>query len=840
MIKLESVTIENFRGIKNLLLDFRQKNFCICGPNGTGKSGIVDAIEFGLTGTITRLTGRGAGDLSVKGHAPHVDLRDDPSKAVVRLLVYSPALDKKFVIERRVSKPKQPRIEPNETDIQALTKRLAQHPELALSRREIVKYVIAEPGARSEEVQALLKLEDIGKLRKTLTTLTNNFNRDLAATQGSLERARTLLLSGLEVTEAKAEKILEVVNKRRSLLSASPLTTLEKGTSVKAGIEPGAKKGGSTVSKVTASSDIGALAQLARSQESPEFVQAAEKTREILGRLQSDPTLLRDLQHYSLLQRGLELIESNECPLCGSRWEMEELRLKIQTRLNQARMAGELRAELQTAIQPFRSLIRSLSGLVELCLSYTKVLLSGRELIALTTWIDFLRSLEDCLELNQLGQLQAWLHDDRRPLPPEVEEEIAAVSQAVAALPDLTERDAAWDFLVIAQERLENYVTAKTAAVNARHHFNTANKITAVYAGVSDAHLVQLYEEVQKDFSRYYALIHHEDESSFFAQLIPSLGKLSFAVDFYGRGTFPPGAYHSEGHQDSMGLCLYLALMKRTMGANFTLAILDDVLMSVDAGHRKDVVRLLKTEFPKTQFIFTTHDQVWLNHMMNEGLISKESSLQIRRWTVDDGPCVWGAKDIWAEIAKDLETNNVLGASSLLRNYLERITPALAERLRAQVEYRSDGAHDFGDLIGPVVGRWKDLLRYAKAAASSWNKREEIECLAEMERRFTALYDRTGIDNWMINRALHYNEWANLQRQDFAPLVGAYRDFLACFECPNCRTLLYVTPKKGKAEVLRCTCNIFNLVSNSQKRDKVQPPTTSKEPRTAAEQRDLF
>src|SRR2546429_4550729 len=27
---------------------------------------------------------------------------------------------------------------------------------------------------------------------------------------------------------------------------------------------------------------------------------------------------------------------------------------------------------------------------------------------------------------------------------------------------------------------------------------------------------------------------------------------------------FPPGAYHSEGHQDSMGVCRYLALMKRS------------------------------------------------------------------------------------------------------------------------------------------------------------------------------------------------------------------------------------------------------------------------------------
>ena len=352
--------------------------------------------------------------------------------------------------------------------------------------------------------------------------------------------------------------------------------------------------------------------------------------------------------------------------------------------------------------------------------------------------------------------------------------------------------------------------------------------------------LSDLYREVENNFSRYYALIHNEDEGSFFSQLVPSRNKLNFAVDFYGRGIFPPGAYHSEGHQDSMGLCLYLALMKRTMGGDFTLAILDDVLMSVDAGHRKAVVRLLKEEFPKVQFIFTTHDQVWLNHMVNEGMVSRGSYLQIRKWTVDDGPLVWGMEDVWLAIGKRLDVNDISGASSLLRRYLEEILSTLAERLRATVEYRGIGAYEFGDLISAVVGKWKALLKQAKAAANSWGKREEVACLDEMERRFTALYMRTGIDKWEVNAAVHYNPWADLQKQDFAPLTAAYKDFLACFECPSCKTLLYVSPKKGQAEALRCDCNMFNLLAKQQKHAKVQPQARSKKREEELGQRNLF
>ena len=82
-----------------------------------------------------------------------------------------------------------------------------------------------------------------------------------------------------------------------------------------------------------------------------------------------------------------------------------------------------------------------------------------------------------------------------------------------------------------------------------------------------------------------------------------------------------------------MGLCLYLALMKHTLGDKFTFAVLDDVLMSVDAGHRRDVCRLLKKEFPKTQFVLTTHDRVWLQYMKTEGLIERSQSFG--GWTGD-------------------------------------------------------------------------------------------------------------------------------------------------------------------------------------------------------------
>ena len=220
-----------------------------------------------------------------------------------------------------------------------------------------------------------------------------------------------------------------------------------------------------------------------------------------------------------------------------------------------------------------------------------------------------------------------------------------------------------------------------------------------------------------KEFTEFYKAI-NDDEGKFVGKLKAEPAKLSLNVDFYGRGTFPPGAYHSEGHQDGMGLCLYLALMKHTLGEKFTFAVLDDVLMSVDTGHRREVCRLLKTKFPDTQFVLTTHDRVWLQYMKTEGLINKGQFFG--GWNIDTGPRIWDDKDIWTEIEEALGKDDVPVAAALLRRYLEYISAVLADNLRAKVDYRGDANYDLGDLLPPTLNRWKDRLKEGAKVASSW------------------------------------------------------------------------------------------------------------------------
>jgi hypothetical protein len=382
--------------------------------------------------------------------------------------------------------------------------------------------------------------------------------------------------------------------------------------------------------------------------------------------------------------------------------------------------------------------------------------------------------------------------------------------EKVMAKPDQTAALDAQTFLTTAQLRLGDYREARRKNEAAEIAYATSKEAYETYCAVLEEELNALYDEVEKDFSTFYRAINEDDESTFTAKLTPSEGTLDLEVNFYERGLFPPAAYHSEGHQDGMGVCLYLALMKRLFGERFTFALLDDVVMSVDAGHRYQFCKLLKTHFPDTQFIITTHDRLWAEQMKSAGLVTGKRSLAFHSWTIDTGPLVESNQEIWAEIAASLAKGKVEAAAAALRHHLEYVSRLLADQLGAAIPFRADSNYELGELLPNILGRMKDLYGKAANAAQSWGN---TAAKVTVTKRKTALSDSNGaanVEQWAVNKALHYNEWAHFGKKDFEPVVAAFKDLLGCFRCESCDAWLYVTPRTNP-ESLRCSCNAISL-----------------------------
>ena len=80
-MRLLELSVENVRGLPDLQLKPNGKTLVIWGPNGAGKSGVIDAIDFVLTGRISRLVGAGTGGITLARHGPHID--HDAESAIV-------------------------------------------------------------------------------------------------------------------------------------------------------------------------------------------------------------------------------------------------------------------------------------------------------------------------------------------------------------------------------------------------------------------------------------------------------------------------------------------------------------------------------------------------------------------------------------------------------------------------------------------------------------------------------------------------------------------------------------------------------------------------------------
>nr|WP_249816834.1 ATP-binding protein [Bradyrhizobium sp. 160] len=310
------------RGIRNLDIAFDQKTFSISGPNGSGKSGVIDAIEFGLTGRISRLTGTGTKSLSIAEHGPHVDRVRFPDAALVTLKVYFTALKRSATITRKVSAPKKPKIEPADPDIKAAFEQLADHPEIALSRRDILRFILVEPSRRAEEVQAILKLEEIGERRTVLNSAQNRVNALKRTAEAQFQTARSSLLTHMQIPSVKIDDLLAAANARRKLLGLPLLDQLTPDTRLDAGLT--SSSSASAFNKQSALRDLAAMAG-ARKQ-LPEL--AKDEVAALLATmttLADDPALLASLRRRTLVEQGIELIDGPHCPLCDSPWRANDI-----------------------------------------------------------------------------------------------------------------------------------------------------------------------------------------------------------------------------------------------------------------------------------------------------------------------------------------------------------------------------------------------------------------------------------------------------------------------------------------------------------------------------------
>lgn len=530
MIRVEKLSIIEFRGIRDLEIDFRRKNFAICGRNGTGKSGIVDAIEFALTGNISRLAGKGTKEISIKDHAPHVDSRNKPENAKVALTVFIPSLNKTVKIERNVKQPQLPIISDSDPAVSKVLAGMAAHPEFVLSRRELIHYVLSTPGDRAKEVQALLRLDAIETLRATLLKIANASKREIEPLKRERAGAQEALLRALDIGQLQKEKVLDAVNTKRNILGLEPLPELLVTTSLKDGLAAKAANLINTVPKVQAVADIKRVKELLNDLQSEETCNQVMALQKALEPLEANALTAKGIKKETLLRSAIELIDEEACPVCDTPWQADTLKQHITDKLNAFAEFTKMRREAHAVSLPLLGILANLQDSVVLVARHAskfKPAVETTELLAYGSALDQRsRILKALIPLSETDEaLKAFCM-----LPDGLLDDLATVEERVSAIPEPTQQDAAREFLTVCQERLEIWRGLSQRLKKAESQAELAKATYDTYAEASTEVLDGIYKSVAKEFAELYAFINHDDEKDFTAKLTPSMGKLGFDV----------------------------------------------------------------------------------------------------------------------------------------------------------------------------------------------------------------------------------------------------------------------------------------------------------------------
>lgn len=813
-MKINELEIKNIRGIKYIKLAPEGKNVVVFGPNGTGKSAIVDAIDFLLSKKICRLSGKGTQSLSLKEHGCHVDSRGKLEDTVVKASIEIDG--KKITIQRSINKPSELKVEPKaHTDLVESYINIASLGQHILSRREILKYITAEEGERAKEIQLLLDLSDIENLRAMLVKVGNEAEADLKSKDSNLKVAESEIINLLSVTGFSVQVCLDKINNLRKKLGGEEIAEFHE-EKIKEGLTPHlfeARK--EVLTKEQIENYINNAEHILKKKDV--LVGKIEQLVLLMEEIRRESKLIQLSVYKKLYETGISLVSENICPLCGRAWTDGDFKFHLEGKKKEIEIEKGKQEKIDTLSLVAKTDIDLLKNHVDnliKAIAQFKITPNDEQAVKvkLEAFKEWSEAMLHPLEVFDTGK---WPRSKFEELFEEsffTQNFSTCLKEALAKSGDqLSQQQKAWDTLTKMEDKWKTYKSAIKNMEQADLYKKRADASMAHFEKARNSVLEGIYDAVKGNFDRYYKAIHSDDENKFSSKISHEGPALKFEVDFYGRGMFPPHALHSEGHQDSMGLCLFFSLNDYLTKNKIQTIVLDDVVMSIDSNHRRDICKLLRDYFPEKQFIITTHDTAWAKQLRTENVVAQKNMVHFVNWNVATGPVFELDKDLWDKIKESLEKDDVPSAAHRLRREAEYYFENVCDFLYAKIPYKGNHQWELGEYAAAAISVLKTIIEraiknYKKKGQD--DKAKALECFYETAK---SVISRSQIEQWAINVEVHYNKWANLSKKEFSPVVDAFKELFKLFECNKCGGLLSLERGVGKAESKTVVCNCRSI-----------------------------
>ncbi len=569
--KIKAIELKKFRGAtKPLRLDFRPEKsmILIFGENGTGKSTIIDALDFVFNRECGSLKEKSS--TNIKSHLPA--LGSKPANVEV-------------MVETQKGRTWKGRLNGSKPEIEGNNNILLVG---VLRRSKILKLIDAIPSERYKVLKSFIKLPNIRYSEKSLRDLISEIKKDLNKNTSNRITQEDTLKNSWEKEGKNGESFLswaEEISEKESKELNEKIKKLEQFIEL-------IKK---PVECWKEAKDL--REKYARSKK--EFNRAEKVLKDLSGKkqLQEVIDILQKTQSFLQKEKTAE-----ECPACEQPIVSENLRKRISERLHNMKALVEAKEQYQNANRDYDFAQKKLFEKEKELRQSTEKLIKHSE--KKTDIKESKQIKENCKQNNFLNkesidaEKAEIFFEDAESLLQEANK-TCENSRKISHQLNLIKTS------YLSFKETEN----KINKLDRKEKF--LSKVLQIVENERKSYVEGLLRQISEDIEKLYSKLHpKEGLGNIELSLKPNArSSLEITSNFQSEEAVPPQAYFSESHLDTLGICVFIAVAKHFKN---DIIVLDDIVTSLDQQHLDRFIKMLHNESQNfNQTILTTHYRPW-------------------------------------------------------------------------------------------------------------------------------------------------------------------------------------------------------------------------------------
>lgn len=799
--KIKNINIKGLRGVKETLtLPLEGKSILIYGDNGSGKSSISDSMEWFFMDQVRHLSGS---EIDLK-EALRNSLIPDSENSTVNITFSRNAVNS----ERTLGIKKNKLIAEYSNNTEDFKKYLdtTSSENLLLRYQFLTEFIDKAKGDKLKSLSDVIGFSEVNKTKEVLKKSFNSIKSEIKNQnfENQINTQKEILKEKIgavvSVEKNLFEKINEIIKPLKldieitSIADIDALLTKLKGAVVNPLV---------TETKFLENCK-NVLTTLKN--ESGYIKSEYEKYFSEFNVMASDVESIMQIFLGEILKGGKAVIEKkyhkdDSCPLCLQPKKKEDLLAEIQKRLKDIEDSSKKKASFDLAKQTIIKIADDRAKKIDVL--YTEALINDPAHSKIKTTITGISNKIKAYQLAGNEKVTSGIKIKQS-------NDLALTDEDFNILPKIVDRIAEIKKLL----EKDNTTTTYSNVSAAKDAFARIKKFEAEKAKLDKQKdsLQIIYEEFvkkQKDALENFINTFSETINEYYQFMNPGeqfeeikivtmgdddeLTGITIEYKYNNSWVSPPQKYFSESHLNCFGIAFFLASVKAFNNENKFL-LLDDVISSFDANHRKRFADLLLDKFSDYQIILLTHESNWFEYVRS-AVKNKNWLVNSVKWTeakgthFDETP-----ENLKGKIELKIADNNTDKLGNEIREYLESILKDISKNLEVKLKFQSNDRNEDRmafELLTELKGRVSKSTAFAS---------------------HNALFDRAIASTFIGNKDSHDSKYVP-SIGDLKAFWKDVQDIENLFYCNSCNTPVHLKYYDEAAKNIKCKCGakIYDL-----------------------------